>query len=128
MEKLNVKKVVVLLVHALIGWAYCAALIGIGRAITSMENTLVIHAIGAPIGIAVIAFVYFTKFHYTSPLLTAITFVAVPIVLDVFVVAMLIEKSFAMFASPLGTWIPLSLIFLATYSVGWYLQRRKPTK
>jgi hypothetical protein len=38
------------------------------------------------------------------------------------VVAPLFERSFAMFASVLGTWIPFALIFLSTYLVGWYLQ------
>ena len=60
----------------------------------------------------------FKKFAFTSPLQTAFIFLAVLIVMDVFVVAMLIEKSFAMFASPLGTWLPLALIFSSTYITG----------
>jgi hypothetical protein len=116
MNTLNAKKLIIIFVHAFIGWAFCGALIGIGRSITSMENTLIIHAIGVPLGIAVISFIYFTKFHYTTPLFIAIIFVAFPLFMDIFVVALLVEKSFAMFASPLGTWIPLALIFFQPIS------------
>jgi hypothetical protein len=38
--------------------------------------------------------------------------------MDLFIVALLIEKSFAMFKSILGTWLPFTLIFLATYFTG----------
>jgi hypothetical protein len=36
----------------------------------------------------------------------------------VFVVALLVEKSFDMFRSVLGTWLPFALIFLATWLTG----------
>jgi len=39
------------------------------------------------------------------------------------VVATFIEKSYAMFASILGTWIPFALIFGSTYLVGVYVVR-----
>jgi hypothetical protein len=38
--------------------------------------------------------------------------------MDVFVVALLIERSFQMFASLLGTWIPFALIFLSSWAAG----------
>lgn len=108
----------IILGHALVGWIYCGALIGIGRQFMSMQATLVMHAIGAPLGFILISLLYFKRFSFTGPLQTAFLFLAVVIVMDVFVVAMLIEKSFAMFASPLGTWLPLTLVFIATYLVG----------
>jgi len=37
--------------------------------------------------------------------------------LDASIIAPFAEKSFAMFASVLGTWIPFGLIFFATYLV-----------
>jgi hypothetical protein len=40
------------------------------------------------------------------------------IAMDFFVVAMLINRSFEMFASLLGTWIPFALIFASTYLTG----------
>lgn len=117
-------KAVVILVFAFVGWAICGAIMGIGRAVTSLENTLVIHAIGAPIVFAILSFIYFGKFNYTTPLQTAIAFLAFVVFMDVFLIALFVEKSFAMFASILGTWIPFALIFLSTYLTGLYRQRR----
>lgn len=124
MEKLNVPKVAVILVHGLIGWALCGAIIWIGMAITSMQNTLIVHAIGAPIIFWGIASIYFRAFNYATPLQTAILFVGVVIFMDVFVVALLIEKSFEMFGSLLGTWLPWALIFASTYLTGQLAARR----
>jgi len=65
------KKILTLLIHAFIGWALCAATMGI------------------------------------------------------FVVVLLINKSLAMFASPLGTWIPFALIFTSTLVTGTLLWRKR---
>jgi hypothetical protein len=42
-----VKKMIVILLHAFVGWALCGAIMGIGMAVTSIETTLIIHAKGA---------------------------------------------------------------------------------
>lgn len=110
----------IILAHAFAGWALCGAIIGIGREVTSLENTLIAHAIGAPIIFAVISLSYFKKFNYTNPLQTAIIFVSFVIFMDFFVIALMVEKSFDMFKSILGTWIPFILIFLSTYLTGAY--------
>jgi uncharacterized membrane protein len=108
----------VILAHALAGWAYCGLLIGIGRQYFSMTTTLVIHAVGAPIGFVLISLFYFNKFSFTSPLKTALIFLAVVVCMDLFIVAPVFEKSYIMFASLLGTWLPFLLIFAATYLTG----------
>ena len=92
-------------------------------AVTSLQTTLILHAIGGPIGFIIISIFYFKKFDYTSPLQTAILFVAFVVFVDLFGVALLIEKNFAMFKSVLGTWLPFSLIFLATYFTGRFLNK-----
>ncbi len=120
------RKAVVILGHALIGWALCAAIMGIGMSVTTLGTTLIVHAVGAPIIFAVISLVYFGKFNYTAPLQTAIAFVSVVILMDVFVVALFIQRSFEMFASLLGTWIPFVLIFTATFLTGLYNRSREP--
>ncbi len=119
------KKALTLIIHAFIGWALCAATMGIGMAVTTLETTLIIHAIGAPIYFAAVSAVYFTRFRYTRPLPTALIFVGFVMVVDFFVVALLINKSLAMFASPLGTWIPFALIFTSTLVTGTLLSRKK---
>ena len=92
--------------------------------ITTERNALIMHAAAAPIFFALLSFVYFKKFNYTTPLQTAAIFVGFVIAVDFFVVAMLMLNSFEMFTSPLGTWIPFGLIFLATYLAGIYVQKR----
>ena len=112
------KKFLVPLVLAFIGWAFCAAIMGIGPTITSMRNTLIVHAIAGPLGFALLAYIYHKKFGQLSPMATAIVFIAFVILVDFFLVAMLILKDFGMFGSVAGTWLPFTLIFLASYFVG----------
>jgi hypothetical protein len=117
---MNIREAIIVLVHAFIGWALCAATMGIGMATLSMQNALIVHAVGAPIFFTVISLVYFYKFNYTSPLRTALIFVGFVITVDFFVVALLINRSLDMFTSLLGTWIPFALIFLSTYLTGLF--------
>lgn len=121
---MNLRKPIIILIHAFVGWALCAATMGIGMATTSLQNALIIHAIAAPIYFTVVSMIYFKKFNYTSPLQTALIFVSFVIIVDFFVVALLINKSLAMFTSLLGTWIPFVLIFLSSYLTGRVLAKR----
>lgn len=106
-----------------IGWLLCGAAMGIGLSITTIENTLILHAIAAPIIFIGISWLYFTKFNYTRALTTAVIFIGIVILLDFFIVAMVINRSFDMFYSPMGTWIPFILIFGSTYLTGFYITR-----
>ncbi len=45
--------------------------------------------------------------------------------MDFLLVALVILRSLAMFASLLGTWIPFALIFTATYLTGLYRSRAR---
>lgn len=118
------KKAVIILIHALIGFALCGATVGLGMSITTEFNALVIHAIVAPVIFAVLSWVYFRMFGYTTPLVTAVIFLAVVIVLDFFLVAVLILRSFDMFRSFIGTWLPYVLIFLSTWLTGILVRRQ----
>lgn len=97
---------------------------GIGMSVTSVSAALVVHAVAAPIFFAIITTAYYKWFGYTAPLQTAAIFVAFVILADVFVVAMLIEKSFDMFRSFLGTWLIFGLIFGSTWLTGALCRRR----
>lgn len=123
-QNLSLKQMGVIAIHAFIGWALCAASMGIGMAVTTEQIALIIHAIGAPIFFFGVSLSYFSKFNYTSPLVTAVIFLSFIIVVDFFVVAMLILKSFDMFTSPLGTWIPFALLFTSTYLTGRYVTKK----
>ena len=117
----------VVFAFALIAQMLCWAIMVVGQMVTSLENTLIAHAVGAPIIAILVSSIYYLKFNYTTPLQTAIVFALVVIAMDFFIVALLIEKSFEMFTSPIGTWIPISSIFLATYLTGLFVTRRDAT-
>ncbi len=95
----------------------------IGTAVTSEFIALVIHAVAAPIIFAVVTSFYFKKYDLTTPLETAALFVGFVVLLDFVVVALLINKSLAMFGNVLGTWIPFALIFISTYYTGRKLEK-----
>ncbi len=120
MERGKIRKYTTIVVLGFIGWALCGASMGIGLALSTEEIALILHAIAAPIIFAGISIFYFSRYNYTTPLQTAAIFVSIIIFLDIFVVAMMIEKSFDMFRSLLGTWIPFALIFTSTYVTGTY--------
>lgn len=112
------KRYLILIIHAFIGWALCDATMVIGMAVTTLNNALIIHVILAPIFFAAISWVYFRKFSSTTPMQTALSFLAFVIGMDFFVVALLINRSLDMFTSLLGTWIPFMLIFTSTLLTG----------
>lgn len=120
---MNSKKPFAILSHAFVGWALCAATIGIGFAVTTLQNTLIAHAVGAPIYFAIVSQNYFKKFNYTAPLQTALLFLGFVVVVDFFVVGLVILRSLELFTSPLGTWIPFALIFASTYLSGLVVAR-----
>lgn len=115
---MSARRIAVIAVIGVIGWALCGSIVFVGRELTSIEITLVVHAIGAPIIFGVLSWIYFTRFSYTAPLATAAIFTGIVIGMDVFLVALLIERSFEMFGSILGTWLPWALIFGSTWLVG----------
>jgi hypothetical protein len=94
-----------------------------GQAVTTLENALIIHAIGAPIVFAFVSLIYFKKYNYSKPSITAIIFVTVVILIDFFIVSLLINQNFDMFQSLIGTWIPFTLIFASTYITGTYVRK-----
>jgi len=121
----NLKKIIIVLSHAFIVWALCGATIAIGRSFMSVELTLIIHAIAAPIFAALVSLDYYKKFHYTTPLQTAFIFLLFVIAMDAGLVAPVFEKSYEMFRSILGTWVPFVLIFLSTFITGLTVKKKE---
>jgi hypothetical protein len=124
MERLNAKRFIIILVHALVGWGLCGSVMGIGLSITSERNALIIHGILAPIFFIIISLFYFRTLNYTTPLQTAIIFVAFILFMDIFVVTILILRNLEMISSIWGTWVPIILIFLATYLTGLFARQK----
>jgi hypothetical protein len=115
MGELNRRQVVAVLSLALLGWALCGAIMFVGMEVTSLQTTLIVHAIGAPVIFSVISWFHFTRLNYTSPLRTAAIFTLTVMFMDFFLVALVINRSLEMFQCLLCTWIPFALIFLSTY-------------
>lgn len=121
---MNLKVWRTILAHALIGWTLCAATMGIGMAVTSIEITLIVHLLGAPVFFFFVSRNYFRKYNYTSALKTAGMFLGFVILVDFLIVALMINGSLEMFASPMGTWLPFLFIFTSTYMTGLYLNKK----
>ena len=124
MKQLRFKQILIIIALGLLGWALCGAIMFIGMSIMSIEKTLIVHAIGAPVIFSLISLWYFRKFRFTSPLLTAALFILIVMFMDFFLVALIINKSLEMFQSLLGTWIPFCLIFLSTYLTGLITEKK----
>ena len=118
MKQLHPKQILIIVALGLLGWALCGAIMFIGMSLMSIETTLIVHAIGAPVIFSLISMWYFRKFRFSSPLLTAALFILIVVFMDFFLVALVINKSLEMFQGLLGTWIPFVLIFLSTYITG----------
>jgi hypothetical protein len=116
----------VLLVYAVLGWAYCGLLIAISRRFIPLDQVLLLHAVAAPLGFALLAFDYSRRFAFTGPLTTAATFATVVFLLDLLIVALVFERSFAMFASLIGMWIPLASIFAVSWLICLVTGLRRP--
>ena len=118
MKPSGIIKSIVILAFGLAIWAACGAVMFAGLALTSLTAAIWIHLAAAPLIAAGVSGLYFSRFSFTSPLAAVALFTSIVILMDVLVVALLIEQSFAMFGSLLGTWIPFTLIFAATYFTG----------
>lgn len=107
------------------GWAACGATMYLGRTHLPLWAALLLHALAAPVFFGLAAWVYYRRPEARRRVLAfaAINTLGV-IVLDVVVVALLVERSFAMFASVAGTWLPFALIFLASLGVGVSVRMR----
>ncbi len=107
-----------LLAFGAAGWALCGAVMGGLMAVAPPWLALTLHAIAAPAIFAAVSSLYFRAPGARRPLPTALVFTALVAVLDAVVVAGLVLRSFAMFASIAGTWLPFLLILLSTWATG----------
>jgi hypothetical protein len=107
-----------LLLYGFVGWAVCAAIMGVLLQVTSLQTALLVHACAVPVVFAVIASRYFRVAGARAPLQTALAFVTIVAALDLVVVAGMIERSLAMFRSAIGTWVPFASILVVSWAVG----------
>jgi hypothetical protein len=123
--RMNAKATVTLALHAFLIWIVCGLTVTLGREFLGLEMTLWVHAIVAPAWPALVSLAYFNGFRTATPLQAASFFVSFIIILDAVLVAPIFEKSYAMFSSILGTWLPFLPIFAAAYFTGISSLRRR---
>ena len=85
---------------------------GIGRALITLEATLLLHAIGAPVAAALAAWGFQRLGGGVAPVTVATVFVTTALVLDAVLVAPVLEGNFEMFHSLAGLWLPMLLMLL----------------
>jgi hypothetical protein len=112
------KSPVVFLVHAFIGWLLCAAVMGVGMSILPLQNALLVHLFAAPLIFALVSLSFYKKAPSSPPILVAAGFTAFVMAMDFILVAWIIQKSFAMFGSFMGTWMPFAMIFVSSLMTG----------
>jgi hypothetical protein len=102
----------------LVLWGACGAVMAIGRRIWSLDTTLHVHLVIAPVvAFAVAAIHKFLAADFSS-VLRAMVLTGLVVILDAVVVAPIFERSYAMFRSLNGTWVPFASIFLASLAAG----------
>ena len=106
-------------------WCLCGATMAIGLSVTSLPNALLLHAAAAPVIAVVVSFVYFRRFSYRRPLVTAAFVLGFVVTVDFFLVALVINRSLDMFRSVVGTWLPFALIFGSTLITGVVVERAR---
>lgn len=102
-------------------WVLSGAALVVARSLAA-PHAVAIYAAAAPIAAATVAAVYYGAFNRTTPLATAGVVVAVVMLFDL-VVALVWERSLAMFDSVLGTWLPFALVFAQTLVSGLVARR-----
>ena len=113
-----------LVCHAVAGWALCGATVAVGRQLVSLRTTLRVHAVVAPVVFGLLTRRYARNVPGAAPAATAVALTGIVVALDAVVVAPLVERSFAMFRSAIGTWVPFGSILAASYLVGRTTSRR----
>lgn len=97
-------------------WALCGATIAIGRRIWSLQTTLYVHLAAAPVFAFALTALFGAAFPGLDRLLRAEVMTGLVVALDFCVVAPIFERSFAMFKSLVGTWLPFATIFIASWA------------
>ena len=120
---MNAKESLILLIHAIVIYFVCFAVMSISMATLDIDSALIAHAAAAPFVSAIFSYIYYKRFNYSSPIVTAVVIVATVIALDFFLTATIILQDYAMFYSLIGTWIPFALIFTAALLVGIYVNK-----
>jgi hypothetical protein len=99
-------------------WGACGAVIALGRRVWTLETTLRVHLAAAPILAFLATAIHKLLAPEFDPRLRAMVLTGLVVLLDGAVVAPIFERSYTMFRSLIGTWLPFAAIFLASLAAG----------
>jgi hypothetical protein len=108
---------------AILGWAACGLVFAGARAALGADAAIWIHLAAAPGTGAAAAFMIWRHPRHPGIAATALTVAGTAALLDAVVVAPFLERSFAMFGSVAGTWLPLAAILWASAGAAALLSR-----
>jgi hypothetical protein len=103
---------------ALLIWGTCGAVMAVGRHLWGLQTALRVHLAAAPAIAFLLSIVHARIDPACGSLLRATVVTGLVVALDALVVAPLFERSYDMFRSLIGTWVPFALIFLAGWAAG----------
>jgi phosphatidylserine synthase len=127
MKNGSLKKSLIIFGFGFAGWMIWGIFIGIiiglkSSAMISETVELLLLATLPPITFLIVSPIYFKKFEYANPIQTAVAFPAIILVLDILIVALLVEGTFDIFASP-APWASYFLAFVFTLLIGLYMRK-----
>jgi hypothetical protein len=108
---------------AVVIWGACGGVIYAGRRLWSNDTTLRVHLTAAPIIAFLCAALHAAVAPGFDPLMRAMAMTLSIVALGALVVAPLFERSYAMFQSVIGTWLPFVMIFAAAWAAGVLARR-----
>ena len=103
---------------ALLVWGACGAVMAIGRRLWGLQTALGVHLVAAPAIAFLLSIAHARLDPACGAVLRASVVTALIVALDALVVAPFFERSYEMFKSLIGTWIPFALIFIASWAAG----------
>ena len=102
----------------LVLWGLCGAVIAIGRRMWPLDTTLRVHLAVTPFIAFLVSAVHKVLATDFNMVARAAVLTGIVIVLDAAVVAPFFERSYTMFRSVIGTWLPFAAIFVASVAAG----------
>ena len=108
---------------AVVSWMACGLVFAVARALLGVDAAVAIHLFAAPVIGALATVLLWNHARHPGVAGTALTLAGTAAGLDAIVVAPFLERSYAMFGSPAGTWIPLALILASSALTGSLLSR-----
>jgi len=121
-----VGRTLLLAAFAWVAWGLCGATMGLARGLAPLETALLVHAVAAPIIAGSLAYVYARWIAGPPPLVIGAVFLGVVVAMDAGLIAPFVERSWDMFRSPMGTWVPFASIFLGSWGAALWVMGPGP--